>query len=60
MRNRVRPERWRCATSHQVGSRELHDAADCSLSDSVQLVNVWGASRSMHSAFCEQFRELSR
>eukprot|EP00965_Chrysotila_dentata_P251511 6210093-Pleurochrysis_carterae.AAC.2 len=53
------PERRWGSTGHEIGSCELHHAADSSLRDAVQLLNVWGASRSMYPALCKQFSELS-
>eukprot|EP00965_Chrysotila_dentata_P076287 2519732-Pleurochrysis_carterae.AAC.1 len=59
MCDRISPKRGWCAAGHQVGARELHNAAYCSFRDSVQLVNMWRTSRGVHSVFSEQLRELS-
>eukprot|EP00965_Chrysotila_dentata_P248119 6208160-Pleurochrysis_carterae.AAC.1 len=56
----VRPKRSGGAASHQVGSRQFHDAADGSFRDAVQLMDVRRAGCGVHPAAGEQLRELLR
>eukprot|EP00965_Chrysotila_dentata_P138912 4594612-Pleurochrysis_carterae.AAC.1 len=52
------PEGGRSTAGHQVGACKLHDAANRSFGDAIELMDVWGACRGVHAVTCQQLREL--